>query len=88
MKSFTLAGEGIEVRYSAESGVLSVQGNGLPSNNQEFFGGDLAISTSNLVTMLTGVLLASTRNVAPSGCPCWFLLGCESSTKPRSPGRP
>jgi hypothetical protein len=62
MKSFTLAGEGIEVRYSAESGVLSVQGNGLPGNNREFFGEDLAISTSDLGTMLTGVLLASTRN--------------------------
>jgi hypothetical protein len=64
MKSFTLTGDGIEARYSADDGVLSVQGEDLPGTDREFSGGNLVISTSGLGTMLTGVLLESTRNSA------------------------
>ncbi len=64
MKSFTLTGDGVEARYSADDGVLSVQGEDLPGTHREFSGADLVISTSELGTMLTGVLLESTRNRA------------------------
>lgn len=42
--------------------MLSVQGDGLPGRHREFFGKDLVISTSELGTLMTGVLLASTRD--------------------------
>ncbi|MDP9696651.1 UNVERIFIED_ORG: hypothetical protein J2X79_004234 [Arthrobacter globiformis] len=64
MKSFTLTGDGIETRYNADDGVLSVQGEHLPGTDRRFSGGNLEISTSELGTMLTGVLLESTRNSA------------------------
>jgi hypothetical protein len=64
MKSFTLTGDGIETRYSANDGVLSIQGEDLPGTDREFSAGNLEISTSGLGTMLTGVLLESTRNSA------------------------
>lgn len=62
MRSFTLTGEGIEARYSSDAGVLSVQGDDLPGTDREFSGQNLVISTSELGTILTGVLLKSTRN--------------------------
>ncbi|WP_345151509.1 hypothetical protein [Arthrobacter ginkgonis] len=64
MKGFTLTGEGIEARYSADDGVLSVRGEDLPGTRREFSGGNLKISTSELGTMLTGILLESTRDVS------------------------
>jgi hypothetical protein len=64
MRGFTLTGEGVEAHYSAADGVLSVRGENLPGTRRQFAGGDLAIATSELGTMLTGVLLESTRNAS------------------------
>ncbi|MET1089713.1 MAG: hypothetical protein ABWY04_21785 [Arthrobacter sp.] len=64
MKNFTLTCDGIEARYSADDGVLSVHGEDLPGTEREFSGSHLEIATSRLGTMLTGVLLESTRNVS------------------------
>jgi hypothetical protein len=50
MGSFTLRGEGIEVRYSADDGVLSVQGEGLAGTDREFSGENVLISASDLGT--------------------------------------
>jgi hypothetical protein len=66
MKSFTLTGEGIEVRYSADDGVLTVQGENLPSGDREFSGEKLVISASGLGTMLTGIILPTARDWSQS----------------------
>ena len=62
MKSFMLTGEGIGVRYTADSGVLLVQGEGLAGTNREFSGEKLVISSSDLGTMMTVCLLKSSRD--------------------------
>ncbi|NKX55829.1 hypothetical protein [Arthrobacter mobilis] len=63
MESFTLTGEGIDVRFSADDGVLSVQGEGLAGTDREFSGENVLISGSDLGTMLTVVLLDSSRDL-------------------------
>lgn len=62
MNSFTLTGVDIKVQYSADDGKLSVQGTGLRGgHDMDFSGENLLISTSDLGTVLTAVLLASDR---------------------------
>ncbi len=65
MKGFTLTGEGIEVRYSADEGVLFVKGQGeLPEDGRNFSGDDLVITESELGTILTVDLTGIRRDAS------------------------
>lgn len=61
MNTFTLTGSGLEVHYSADTDVLTVDGEGLRGNDREFSGEGLSIVTSELGILITVVLLLSDR---------------------------